>query len=46
MIIIKAQFHIGLFNKFTMDNTDITKYSSIKLGYLFCIIGITYFTSV
>jgi hypothetical protein len=29
-----------LFNKFTMDNADITKYSSIKLDYLFCIIGI------
>jgi len=30
-----------LFNKFTMYNADITKYSSIKLDYLFCIIGIT-----
>jgi len=29
-----------LFNKFTMDNADITKYSSIKLDYLFCIIAI------
>ena len=24
-----------------MDNADITKYSSIKLDYLFCTIGIT-----
>ncbi len=29
-----------LFHKFTMANADITKYSSIKLDYLFCIIGI------
>jgi hypothetical protein len=34
-----------LFNKFTMANADITKYSSIKLDYLFCIIGITALTS-